>query len=126
MKSFFPTLLITFCLLLGGAVLVNAQTRQQDQGPMTNAEVVKLSKAGFKEKTIVLIISSRIPNFDLSSDKMIQLKRAGVSENIIIAKQKAMTGCVRARPDRSSMFSNITLPRRRLKRQAKAPSVMAR
>ncbi len=85
MKSFFPTLLITFCLLLGGAGLVNAQTRQQDQGPMTNAEVVKLSKAGFKEKTIVLIISSRIPNFDLSSDKMIQLKRAGVSENIIIA-----------------------------------------
>src|SRR6185369_8402147 len=83
MKSFFPTTLII--LLLGGAVLVNAQTRQQDQGPMTNAEVVKLCKAGFKEKTVVLIISSRIPNFDLSSDKMIQLKRAGVSENIIIA-----------------------------------------
>jgi hypothetical protein len=52
---------------------------------MTNAEVVKLCKAGFKEKTVVLIIASRIPNFDLSSDKMIQLKRNGVSENIIIA-----------------------------------------
>ena len=52
---------------------------------MTNAEVVKLVKAGFKEKTIVLIIASRIPNFDLSSDRMIQLKRAGVSENIIVA-----------------------------------------
>jgi len=52
---------------------------------MTNAEVVKLVKAGFKEKTIALIISSRLPNFDLSSDKMIQLKRSGVSENLIIA-----------------------------------------
>jgi hypothetical protein len=85
MKSFFPTTLIIFCLLLGGAALVNAQTRQQEQGPMTNAEVVKLVKAGFKDKTIVMIMSARIPNFDLSSDKMIQLKRSGVSENLILA-----------------------------------------
>src|ERR687894_1436369 len=84
MKSFFPTTLITFCLLLGSASAY-AQTRQQDQGPMTNAEVVKLVKAGFKEKTIVLIIASRIPNFDLTSDRMIQLKRNGVGEDIIVA-----------------------------------------
>lgn len=84
MKSFFPTTLITFCLLLGAAGAY-AQTRQQDQGPMTNAEVIKLVKAGFKEKTIVLIIASRVPNFDLTSDRMIQLKRSGVSENIIVA-----------------------------------------
>ena len=84
MKSFFPTTLIIFCLLLAGAVLGNAQTRQQDQGPMTNAEVVKLVKAGFKDKTIALIIASRIPNFELTSDRMIQLKRNGVSENLIV------------------------------------------
>ncbi|HEX6717295.1 MAG TPA: hypothetical protein VF088_09290 [Pyrinomonadaceae bacterium] len=83
MKSFFPTTLITFCLLFGGAVAARAQ--QKDEGPMTNAEVIKLVKAGFKEKTIVLIISSRIPNFDLSSDRMIELKRKGVGENIIVA-----------------------------------------
>ena len=85
MKSFFPTTLITICLVLGGAILANAQTRQQDQGPMTNAEVIKLVKAGFKDKTVALIIASRIPNFDLTSDKMIQLKRSGVSENLIVA-----------------------------------------
>lgn len=84
MKSFFPTTLIIFCLLIGCAVGVSAQTKQ-NEGPMTNAEVVKLVKAGFKEKTIVLIIASRPPNFDLSSDRMIQLKRQGVSETIIIA-----------------------------------------
>lgn len=84
MKSFFPTTLIIFCLLVGCAVGVNAQNRQSE-GPLTNAEVVKLVKAGFKEKTIVLIIASRLPNFDLSPDKMIQLKRAGVNENIIVA-----------------------------------------
>lgn len=83
MKSFFPKILITL-LLCGGSVFgVQAQTK--DEGPMTNAEVIKLVKAGFKEKTVVLIIASRIPNFDLSSDRMIQLKRAGVNENIIVA-----------------------------------------
>jgi hypothetical protein len=81
MKSFFPTILITLLLLAGSGV----QAQTKDEGPMTNAEVIKLVKAGFKEKTVVLIIASRIPNFDLSSDRMIQLKRAGVSENIIVA-----------------------------------------
>jgi len=84
MKFFFPTTLITFCLLIGSAFGVSAQSKQ-DEGPMTNAEVIKLVKAGFKEKTVVLIIASRIPNFDLSSDRMIELKRKGVSENIIVA-----------------------------------------
>lgn len=83
MKSFFPTILITCCLLLGGAAAYGQS--KPDQGPMNNAEVIKLVKAGFKEKTVILIISSRLPDFDLSSDRMIQLKRAGVSENIIVA-----------------------------------------
>ena len=83
MKSFFPTTLITLLLLAGSSFNVQAQTK--DEGPMTNAEVIKLVKAGFKEKTIVVIIASRIPNFDLSSDRMIQMKKAGVSENIIVA-----------------------------------------
>ena len=83
MKSFFPTILITLLLSAGAAAGVQAQTK--DEGPMTNAEVIKLVKAGFKEKTIVVIIASRIPNFDLSSDRMIQMKKAGVSENIIVA-----------------------------------------
>ena len=84
MKSFFPTTLIVFCLVVGGAVVANAQNRQSE-GPLTNAEIVKLVKAGFKEKTIVLIIAARVPNFDLTPDKMIQLKRAGVNETIIVA-----------------------------------------
>jgi len=83
MKSFFPTTLITLLLLAGSSFSMQAQTK--DEGPMTNAEVIKLVKAGFKEKTIVVIIASRIPNFDLSSDRMIQMKKAGVSENIIVA-----------------------------------------
>ena len=75
MKFFFPTILITLLLLAGSAFGVQAQTK--DEGPMTNAEVIKLVKAGFKEKTVVLIIASRIPNFDLTSDRMIQAQARG-------------------------------------------------
>ena len=74
------SLLVLLLVLSCGYVLA-----QTDHSPLTNAAIVKLVKAGFKEKTIVLIIASRPPNFDLSSDRMIQLKRQGVSETIIIA-----------------------------------------
>jgi hypothetical protein len=99
MKFFFPKILITLLLLAGCAFGVQAQTK--DEGPMTNAEVIKLVKAGFKEKTVVLIIASRIPNFDLTSDQMIKLKRAGVSENIIVAMLTRQEGTDVAADDSS-------------------------
>lgn len=61
-----------------------AQTNQS-QKTLNNAAVLKLAKAGFKEKTIISIINSRVPNFDLSPDRMIELKRNGVTEKVIIA-----------------------------------------
>jgi hypothetical protein len=105
MKSFFPKTLITFCLIIGGVVAAHAQNKQ-DEGPMTNAEVIKLVKAGFKEKTIVLIIASRIPNFDLTSDHMIKLKKAGVSENIIVAMLARQDGTDVQVDDDSSSWAN--------------------
>src|SRR5919106_5048853 len=53
--------------------------------PLTNTAVVKLVKAGFKEKTIISIIASRPANFDLSTERLIELKRSGVSEKLILA-----------------------------------------
>jgi hypothetical protein len=52
--------------------------------PLTNAAVVKLVKAGFKEKTILTIIAARPVTFELTPDRMIDLKKSGVSEKIII------------------------------------------
>src|SRR5262245_49206725 len=75
------------CFLFGPAAY--AQNRE---APLTNAAVVKLVKAGFKEKTIVLMIAARQPNFDLSPDRLIELKRSGVSENIIIAMLSRQEG----------------------------------
>ena len=107
MKSFFPTTLILFCLLIGCAVGVNAQAQtKQNEGPLTNAEIVKLVKAGFKEKTIVLIIAARAPNFDLTPDRMIQLKRNGVSENIIVAMLARQDGGEVAIDESSSAWAD--------------------
>ena len=84
MKSFAARIILSVSLVLIFTSATLAQTRQADP-PLNNAAIVKLTKAGFKEKTIISIISARIPNFDLSPDRMIELKRNGVSEKIIIA-----------------------------------------
>jgi hypothetical protein len=59
--------------------------QQQSEAPLTNAAVVKLVRAGFKDKTIISIISSRPNRFNLETEQLIQLKRGGVNEDIILA-----------------------------------------
>jgi hypothetical protein len=62
-----------------------ASGQQDSETPLTNAAVVKLVKAGFKEKTIISIITTRPNRFNLATDQLIQLKHSGVSENVILA-----------------------------------------
>lgn len=77
---------ILIATLLALSVFGGAASAQQSTEPLlTNASVVKLVKAGFKEKTVIAIISNRPNVFDLGPEQLIQLKRQGVSENIILA-----------------------------------------
>ena len=82
MKSLFLTGLVV--LAFGLTWIVEGQ-QDQNTVPLTNAAIIKLSRAGFKESTIITIIDARPARFDLSPDRMIELKRAGVSEKIIVA-----------------------------------------
>jgi len=83
MKSLiFWFLLIFFCLNLSGS-RASAQTGTHDL--LTNTSVIKLVKADFKEKTIIAIIGSSPTRFDLSTERMIELKKSGVSEKVILA-----------------------------------------
>jgi hypothetical protein len=84
MKSFAARILFSVSLVLMLSLAGLAQTNQS-QKTLNNAAVVKLAKAGFKDKTIISIINSRAPNFDLSPDRMIELKKNGVTEKVIIA-----------------------------------------
>ena len=67
---------------------------QQPEPPLTNTSVIKLVKAGFKEKTIITIIGNKPSNFKLDTEDLIVLKRNGVNENIIMAMLSAQTGTV--------------------------------
>src|SRR6188768_3349055 len=68
--------------------------QQQPDGPLTNASVVRLVKAGFKEKTIITIINNRPGDFKLDTEHLIELKRSGVNENIILAMLSSQMGIV--------------------------------
>ena len=77
-----------FCLSL--FAIGNAQ--QGSDALLTNAGVIQLVKAGFKEKTVIAIINNRPNDFKLDTDDLIKLKRNNVSENIILAMLSTQLG----------------------------------
>jgi len=79
----FRFLLLLFLLLL--LSFVSVVSAQSSDTPLTNASVIRLVKAGFKEKTVITIIHNRPNQFKLDTDHLVQLKLNGVSENIIMA-----------------------------------------
>ena len=84
MRYFFVARLLTVLLAVSFGCL-SSRGQTTTPAPLTNASVVKLVKAGFKEKSIISIIAARPARFDLSTERMIELKRSGVSEKIILA-----------------------------------------
>ncbi|HLM55550.1 MAG TPA: hypothetical protein VK422_05435, partial [Pyrinomonadaceae bacterium] len=58
---------------------------QGSEAPLTNSAVVKLVRAGFSEKTVIAIIRSRPSRFELSAERLIELKKGGVGERVILA-----------------------------------------
>src|SRR5687768_2694897 len=92
MNSFAARIICSVSLVLIFSLVALGQTQPAQNQALNNAAVVKLAKAGFKEKTIISVINSRIPNFDLSPDRMIELKRNGVSEKVIMAMLSRQEG----------------------------------
>ncbi len=87
---------------------------QQLEAPLTNAGVVKLVKAGFKEKTIITIIGNRPSDFKLGTEDLIVLKRNGVNENIILAMLSSHMGTVISTADEDwdgdTFFKELKMP----------------
>jgi hypothetical protein len=74
------------CVVL--ALAAAAGTRAQAPAgstALTNASVLKLVRAGFREKTVIAIINARPVSFDLAPDRLIELKKGGVPERVILA-----------------------------------------
>ncbi|MDQ3816812.1 MAG: hypothetical protein M3362_03845 [Acidobacteriota bacterium] len=85
-------LLIKLSLALALFSCLSVSAQQKTEAPLNNSAVIKLVRAGFKEKTVIAIIRSRPSQFDLSPDRLIELKRSGVSENIILAMLERVDG----------------------------------
>lgn len=76
-------------LLLGVTVFGQVQTTP---AALTNADILKMSKAGLAESLIVKEISSSLPAFDTSPNALIELKNQGVSAAVLDAMVSAMSG----------------------------------
>ena len=74
-----------FLLVVLVCVLSSSPVWAQQHLPLTNTSVIKLVRAGFKDKTVIAIIRSRSNRFNLDPERLIELKRNGVSENVILA-----------------------------------------
>jgi hypothetical protein len=81
------SLLISLLVCFAASPAVLAQ-----DGAMTNDEVITLTKAGLSPSIIVGKIRSGKSNFDLSTDSLIKLKQAGVSDDIVAAMLEAKSG----------------------------------
>lgn len=77
------------CLLIVMLILPADQFLAQPAGGgrqrelLTNESVIDLSRAGFKERTIITLIRTSETAFDISTSKLVELKRRGVNERII-------------------------------------------
>jgi hypothetical protein len=69
------------------------------EAPLTNASIIKLVRARFSEKTINAFIRVRPVRFDLSPDRLIELKKNGVGERIILTMLARSEGDTLARGD---------------------------
>ncbi|HYY95912.1 MAG TPA: hypothetical protein VE713_15515 [Pyrinomonadaceae bacterium] len=84
MKRVFVKLVVV-AAVAAFCVQARAQGARGGEAPLTNASVVKLVRAGFSEKAVIAIIRARPVNFDLAPERLIELKKSGVGEKIILA-----------------------------------------
>jgi hypothetical protein len=78
----------SFCLVsilaLASTSAANAQNPPDNKREvLTNESIINLSKAGFKERTIINLIRNSETAFDISTYKLVELKKRGVNEKVI-------------------------------------------
>jgi hypothetical protein len=69
--------------------LITGLQGQSTKKPLTNADVIDMVQAGLGESTVMLSIKNSGTNFDTSPQALIELKKKGVSQNIMDAMLSA-------------------------------------
>ncbi len=73
------------------AAKIAMPSAQQSSKALTNSDVIKMTKSGLAESTILAVIQASPSNFDVSPDALIAMKNAGVSQSLIAAVVTAGT-----------------------------------
>ena len=84
-------------LMLFAMTLGSPANSQEPQLVLSNSDIVKMSKAGIGDQTIILTIQKSATQFDTSPDVLIQLKTAGVSEAVLNAMLTAPSNSAQPR-----------------------------
>jgi type VI secretion system protein VasI len=86
------------------AVILSVMVTAQQPKPktFTNADVIKMAKAGLDDSTIVLAIQQHPAQYDTSADALVELKTQGVSQAVINAMLTAGKGGAPAAPGGSA------------------------
>jgi hypothetical protein len=79
----------TLLMLLALTVCGVAGSAGQTQKPLTNADIVNMTKQGFDPSLIVKDIRSSSTDFDTSPQALIDLKNAGVDKSVMEAMLSA-------------------------------------
>jgi hypothetical protein len=80
--KYLAALCITIILVLIAATGALAQSQERSE-VLNNQSIINLTKARFKDSTIITIIRSSETQFDISTPKLVELKKRGVSERVI-------------------------------------------
>jgi hypothetical protein len=93
--------------LLALSLLVLLATTALQGAPMTNADVIKMAKAGIDESVIITSIQNAENGFDTSADALIALNEAKLSKPIVqaIITRASATGAAAPGPDRANTQS---------------------
>jgi len=99
MRSFLQFLV---CLVLASSFVLAAPGQSKKKPPLTNQDIVEMTKAKFTDSTIVKAIEANTTSFDVSASALISLKNSGVSQTVI----EAMLSAESPKSDNSSLHGS--------------------
>ena len=112
-----PTKSSALIAVLWSILLAVTVLTAQQKNPLTNADVIKMAKAGMAESTIVAAIAANDTQFDLSSTGLQSLGQAGVSSKVI----RAMLAAEARKKSAAEAAENSAAPQAALAPQESAP-----
>jgi len=83
--------MVTILVMALFATRIAMPSPQQNSKALTNTDIIKMTKAGLGESTILALIQASPANFDVTPEALIAMKSAGVTQNVISTVVAAAT-----------------------------------